>query len=76
METEENFKIQFIYNDKNKIKIKLSLSNNMKIKLKLSFNSIEYIKQFDTYDFHSLEFFDELSPKQIYLNLKDSLKFE
>ena len=47
--------------------------NNTKIKIKLSFNNKDYIKQFESYDFQSFEFFDDLSPKQIYNNLKDTL---
>ena len=73
METEENVKIEYSDNNKNKIKLKLTLVNNTKIKIKLSFNNKDYIKQFESYDFQSFEFFDDLSPKQIYNNLKDTL---
>ena len=72
MEKEENVKIEYSDISKNKIKIKLSLFNNIKIKFKLSFNNKEYIKQFESYDFQSFEFFDDLSPRQIYNNLKDT----
>ena len=73
MKIEENIKIKYLDDNKNKIKIKLILTNNIEIKIKLDFNNKEYIKKFESHDFNSLEFFDDLSSKEIYNHLKDNL---
>ena len=74
MEIEENVKIRYIENmTNNDIKFKLSLINNSKINIKVSLNNIDYASKFESYNFNSFEFFEDLSTKQIYNNLKDNL---
>jgi len=74
MEIEENMKIRYTESMTNKdIKFKLSLINNSKINIKVNFNNIKYINNFESYNFNSFEFFEDLSAKQIYNNLKDNL---
>ena len=74
MEIEENVKIRYIENmTNNDIKFKLSLINNSKINIKVSLNNIDYASKFESYNFNSFEFFEDLSAKQIYNNLKDNL---
>ena len=73
IETEENMIIKYIDSKKSNVKIKLSLLNNVKIHFKLQYQNKEYIKQFESYDFNSFEFFDDLSPKKIYNYIKETL---
>ena len=73
IEIEENMIIKYIDSKKSNVKIKLSLLNNVKIHFKLQYQNKEYIKQFESYDFNSFEFFDDLSPKKIYNYIKETL---
>ena len=74
MEIEENVKIRYTENmTKNDVKFKLSLINNSKINIKVTLNNIEYLNKFESYNFNSFEFFEDLSAKQIYNHLKDNL---
>ena len=74
MEIEENVKIRYKEDmTNNDIKFKLSLINNSKINIKVTLNNTEYVNKFESYNFNSFEFFEDLSAKQIYNNLKDNL---
>ena len=74
MEIEENVKIRYKENmTNNDIKFKLSLINNNTINIKVTLNNTEYLNKLESYNFNSFEFFEDLSVKQIYNNLKDNL---
>ena len=74
MKKKESFSISYIEEiSKDKIDIILSLINNQQLSFQLTVNTDIYEKDFNFYNFNSYNFFHDLSPEQIYIQLKLNL---